>query len=91
MEKKYVITEKQLMNLLADYMELEALENSGVDGWCWYGENFAEMRQLYLYGDRELTKEEREEIEDYTFQDVARVIIERGEFEEYVDEQGNED
>lgn len=91
MEKKYIITEKQLMNLLADYMELEALENSGVDDWCWYGENFAEMRQLYLYGDRELTKEEREEIKDYTFQDVARVMIERGEFEEYVDEQRNKD
>lgn len=86
MEKKYLISEKRLINLLADYLKLEALENSGVDNWCWYGENFAEMQQLYLYGDRELTEEEQEEIEDYTFQDVARVIIERGEFEEYVDE-----
>lgn len=86
MEKKYLISEKRLINLLADYLKLEALENSGVDNWCWYGENFAEMQQLYLYGDRELTEEEQEEIEDYTFHDVARVIIERGEFEEYVDE-----
>lgn len=86
MEKKYVVTEKQLVMLLADHMELEALDRSGVDNWCWYGEGFAEMQKLYLYGDRELTEEEQEEIEDYTFQDVARVRIERGEFEEYVDE-----
>lgn len=86
MEKKYIITEKRLMNLLADHMRLEALDCSGVDNWCWYGENFAEMQKLYVYGDKELTEEEKDEIEDYTFRDVARVRIERGEFEEYVDE-----
>lgn len=91
MEKKYVITEKRLITLLADHMELEALDRSGVDNWDWYGEGFAEMQKLYLYGDEEITEEQQEEIEDYTFQDVARIRIERGEFEEYVDEQGNED
>lgn len=40
--KRYVIDEQQLENLIKDSWKLNALENGGVDSWCWYGEAMEE-------------------------------------------------
>ena len=34
--KNYVICEEELLNLLCDSHELQALRNGGVDNWEWY-------------------------------------------------------
>lgn len=47
MEKYYKISESELIELLASSIELEALDAGGVDNWCWYGENFKEVRKEY--------------------------------------------
>lgn len=38
--KKYILTEKQLKELLISQYALEALEAFGVDNWDWYFEAF---------------------------------------------------
>lgn len=43
MEKKYVLTEKQLEKLLARSAHLSALESGGVDNWSWYGESIGDF------------------------------------------------
>jgi hypothetical protein len=35
--KKYVICEEELLGLLRDSYELQALHSGGVDNWTWYG------------------------------------------------------
>lgn len=39
MSKKYIIDKKLLLVLLEESIELEALENSGVDNWCGYSDS----------------------------------------------------
>ena len=34
--KKYVICKEELLNLLRDSHELQALRSGGVDNWVWY-------------------------------------------------------
>ena len=34
--KKYVICEEELLSLLRDSHELQALHNGGVDNWSWF-------------------------------------------------------
>lgn len=43
MEKKYVLTEKQLEKLLARSARLSALESGGVDNWSWYDESIGDF------------------------------------------------
>jgi predicted phosphoribosyltransferase len=38
MEKRYIIKESLLLDLLAESGYAEALEAEGVDNWSWYGE-----------------------------------------------------
>lgn len=47
MEKYYKISEKELIELLATSIKMDALEYWGVDNWCGYGENFKETRAEY--------------------------------------------
>lgn len=39
MEKRYILTGKQLEELLARSACLSALNSGGVDNWSWYGES----------------------------------------------------
>ena len=41
--RKYIVDEKTLLNLLAAVSELEFLETSGVDNWIGYGEGRGEF------------------------------------------------
>ena len=77
-EKLFVLTETQLVNMLTDQMKLDALERAGVDNWCWYGENFAEIQEMY-YPDSDISEED---LDDLTFWDVAKMRVDAGEFRE---------
>ena len=39
MEELYLVKKSTLIDLIAGYYKLVALENSGVDNWDWYEEN----------------------------------------------------
>lgn len=77
-EKLFVLTETQLVSMLTDQMKLDALERAGVDNWCWYGENFAEIQEMY-YPDADISEED---LDDLTFWDVAKMRVDAGEFRE---------
>ena len=63
--KYYKISEKELKDLLASHLELNQLQWSGVDNWCWYGESKCEYLEEYK-------KEEKiEEDEDFDFKSIA--------------------
>lgn len=49
MKKKYVLTEKQLFNLLVCQLELSLLDNYGVDNWSGYGMWYDDNPALDLY------------------------------------------
>lgn len=65
MEKKYVLTEKQLEELLARSARLSALESGGVDNWSWYGESIGEF-----IGDW-VGQNNKNPNEDWDFRDIA--------------------
>ena len=44
--KQYILTETQLVSLLADYHKLSALENSGVDNWDWYSQSLRDYLDI---------------------------------------------
>ena len=77
-EKLFVLTETQLVELLTDQMKLDALDRAGVDNWCWYGENFAEIQKIYC-PDADISEED---LDDLTFWDVAKMRVDAGEFRE---------
>ena len=77
-EKLFVLTETQLVNMLTDQMKLDALERAGVDNWCWYGENFAEIQEIYC-PDGDISEED---LDDLTFWDIAKMRVDAGEFRE---------
>ena len=62
MGKYYKISEGELLELLANDIQLDALKLWGVDNWEWYGENFEET--IRQYGSK---------CED--FYDCARILI----------------
>lgn len=45
MEKKYIITESELRELLHDTLQLEALYSGGVDNWDWYGASIRDYEE----------------------------------------------
>lgn len=68
---KYLIEEKDLIELLSNSLKLEALERDGVDNWSWYGEGFREFL-------KEIAEENSvtiDEDSDFSFQDAAQLII----------------
>lgn len=62
MEKYYKISEGELLELLANDIQLDALKLWGVDNWEGYGENFEET--IKKYGSK---------CED--FYDCARILL----------------
>lgn len=82
-EKLFVLTETQLVEMLTDQMKLNALERAGVDNWCWYGENFAEIQKMYCPDD-DISDDD---LDDLTFWDIAQMRVEAGEFKELMTEE----
>lgn len=71
--KKYILTEKELIELLSASLELGFLESSGVDNWEWYGEG----REEYF---AELLEKPIEEVANYNYKDIAKQML--SEYEE---------
>ena len=61
MEKQYIISKIDLLDLLRIYFKYQALESGGVDNWDWYGESLNDF----------LKTENTEHIEDFDFYDIA--------------------
>ena len=66
MENKYILTEEQLIRLLAARHKLNALEMGGVDNWIWYGESLYQYSKNY---------ENDFEDEDFDFEDIAKLHL----------------
>ena len=79
-EKKYVITESQLINLLVADMECVMNERDGVDNWEWYRESYEDVVKEFYPG-------EPAEAENMSMWDCAKARIEAGEFQEQIDVQ----
>ena len=47
MEKYYKVSEEELRELLDAYYRLTALENGGVDNWCWYSDSIDDFITNY--------------------------------------------
>lgn len=69
MEKYYKISEKELIELLATSIKMDALDRDGVDNWMWYGEGFNDMIKEYF---PEATEEE---MENLYFSDCAKTLL----------------
>lgn len=76
-EKKYIVTESQLLNLLIAEMKNVMNERAGVDNWEWYGSAYEEVINEY-YPDDDVP-------EEITVWDCAKARIEAGEFPEQMD------
>lgn len=82
-EKQFVVSERELLDLLVADMMLGMLEANGVDNWNGYGYE----RDVYIaeyHPDEDMTaKRVREEHID--FYDVAKAQLEGGAYRELVD------
>lgn len=77
-ERKYVLTETQLQNLLTESMKLNMLESYGIDNWSGYGCNRDETKAYFYPGDwNELDEDTKF---DTGFWEIAGMRIEAGEF-----------
>ena len=47
-EKKYLISESELRDLLNSFYTLHALERGGVDNWAWYSESIDDFKKEYV-------------------------------------------
>lgn len=68
----YEIDEDRLTDLLEAEIRLTALESGGVDNWSWYSESLWDTKES-------LANEYGLEIEDLSFRDIARHMIQNGE------------
>ena len=66
----YIISEEALIELVRDSLELAALNSGGVDNWEWAGESCSN----YL---DELASHYNLEREDLSFEDVAKVMVDK--------------
>lgn len=80
-DRRFIVTEKQLLYFLEDRMKLRMLENDGVDNWSGYGRGFTRIIQSYY--PEELDEDEIVE-RDINFRDTALAIIDSGEYPELV-------
>ena len=82
-ERKFVVSERELLDLLVADMMLGMLEANGVDNWNGYGYE----RDVYIaeyHPDEDMTaKKVREEHID--FYDVAKAQLEGGAYQELID------
>ena len=77
-EKKYVITESQLIDLLVADMEYVMNERDGIDNWECYRESYKGVVKDYY-------PEDPTEAENMDMRECAKARLEAGEFEEQID------
>lgn len=77
-EKKYVITESELLDLLCCQMECVMNERDGVDNWGWYGSSKEDVI-------KEFYPDEIPEGELPDFYETAKAILEGGGYPEQLD------
>lgn len=81
MERKYVISRGELLELLEAQYRLAALERGGVDNWQWYGESNSDFLEDYINENKHLLTEgmepedAEEYLEDFCFSDIAKFEI----------------
>ena len=68
-EKFYKISRSELVELLAAYFKLQALESGGVNNWIWYGESIHEMINCFI-DENKLDPEI-----DWDFEDMAAATL----------------
>lgn len=73
-EKKYLISEKELKEMLYAVNSLQALEWGGVDNWSWYGESFSDYVEQYIE-DNQLNEKEIDE--NFNMDDIVELEIKR--------------
>ena len=81
--KQYVVDEKTLRYLLYCEMEVNMLERDGVDNWSWYGESHRETKAEFYPGDWD--EIDRDDQIDISFEDIAKMRLEAGEFQELIE------
>ena len=77
-EKKYVLTESQLIDLLIADMEYVMNERDGVDNWEYYRESYKDVVKEFYPGDPA-------EAEEMSMRKCAKARLEAGEFQEQID------
>lgn len=78
-ERRFIITEKELLYFLESAMKLDMLESAGVDNWRGYGVNRLETIQNWY--PESLEEEEIREAK-IDFHQTALAILSEGEYEE---------
>lgn len=78
-ERRFIITEKELLYFLESAMKLDMLESAGVDNWRGYGVNRLETIQIWY---PESLKEEEIREAKIDFHQTALAILSEGEYEE---------
>ena len=73
-QKKYLISEKELKEMLYAVNSLQALEWGGVDNWSWYRESFSDYIEYYIK-DNQLNKDEINE--DFNIDDIVELEIKK--------------
>ena len=73
-QKKYLISEKELKEMLYAVNSLQALECGGVDNWSWYEESFSDYVEYYIE-DNKLNKDEINE--DFNIDDIVELEIKK--------------
>ena len=73
-QKKYLISEKELKEMLYAVNSLQALEWGGVDDWSWYKESFSDYVEYYIE-DNKLNKDEINE--DFNIDDIVELEIKK--------------
>ena len=74
MEELYLVKKSTLIDLIAGYYKLVALENSGVDNWNWYEESLQSWIEAVREDpSRQLSTNDAEEV----FETVAEADLNR--------------
>lgn len=71
-DKKYIISEKDLRDLLYYYNKGLALESGGVDNWEWYGESISDYVNNFR---RENDIPYDDDEEEFYLEDIVEICI----------------
>lgn len=71
MGKYYKVSEEELIDLLAAMSRMAALDYGGIDNWSWCGDSETE----YLCEVMEELGLNREDHEDFSFRDLAKIYL----------------
>lgn len=81
-ERKFIITESELKEMLVALMKETMNQRDGVDNWEWYGESSLEIIQDFYPEYMELEEIENSNI---NFEKCAEAIIDAGKYPEQID------